>query len=152
MQTYDENTIRAQAVKDGVTHIATGIAVIHKGRVLLVRRALDDYFGGMFELPGGGVDEGESIESAAVRELHEETGLEVEIMLGTFRGFNYTTPKKPQARQINFAVTVQDVSKLSLNPQEHDSAVWVTKTDYKTYLASNDELVTSLNDLFQTPI
>jgi 8-oxo-dGTP pyrophosphatase MutT (NUDIX family) len=45
------------------------------GRVLLVRRADS----GNWTLPGGMQDLGESITQTAVREMREETGLEVEI-------------------------------------------------------------------------
>ena len=50
-------------------------AVIFKeGRILLQRR--DD--NGMWGLPGGGVEPGESVRQAVIREVHEETGLTVE--------------------------------------------------------------------------
>jgi 8-oxo-dGTP diphosphatase len=123
----DEETARRQAEANGVTHFTTGVAVVQDGRILVVRRvADDDTLGGEWELPGGGVDPGETIEQGAIRELYEETGLIVDEVLGTFEGFDYTTAKKPKARQTNFRVTVKP-GKIRLT--EHDSYRWITSDD-----------------------
>lgn len=120
----DEKAIREQAVIDEVTHFATGIAVLQDGKLLVVRRvADDDYLPGAWELPGGGVDEGETIEQGAIRELQDETNLDVDKVLGTFKGFDYTTPTKPRVRQINFRVSVKPGS---IQLTEHDTHRWIT--------------------------
>ena len=55
--------------------LAVNIAVIHDGQVLLTKR--EDFE--VWCLPGGGVEEGESLAEAAIRETKEETGLDVEL-------------------------------------------------------------------------
>jgi ADP-ribose pyrophosphatase YjhB (NUDIX family) len=55
--------------------IGVNIAIIQSGEILLTRR--EDFE--VWCLPGGAVDEGESIAQAAIREAYEETGLEVEL-------------------------------------------------------------------------
>ena len=55
--------------------ITVNVAVIHENQILLTKR-------GDFEiwcLPSGGVEEGESVAQAAIRETKEETGLDVEL-------------------------------------------------------------------------
>ncbi|WP_103353235.1 NUDIX hydrolase [Amycolatopsis sp. CA-128772] len=53
-----------------------GIAHDPYGRLLLIRRR-NDPGSGQWSLPGGRVEPGESDETAVVRELREETGLDV---------------------------------------------------------------------------
>ena len=55
--------------------LAAIIAVIDNGKVLLTKR--EDFE--VWCLPGGGVEDGESLAEAAMREAKEETGVEVEL-------------------------------------------------------------------------
>ena len=128
LESFNVTEFCKNAERDGVTHISTGVAVVKDGRLLLVRRVKGDYLGGNYELPGGGVDKGESLVQSALRELQEETGLITKEVIGTFTGFDYTTDKKPHVRQINFLVTVQNGA-ITLNPIEHDDYKWVTVQD-----------------------
>lgn len=50
-----------------------------EGRILLARRAPGQHLEGHWELPGGKVEPGESLESALQRELLEELGLVVSV-------------------------------------------------------------------------
>jgi 8-oxo-dGTP diphosphatase len=138
----DEESIIQKAKEDEVTHFATGIAVFQDGKLLVVRRvAHDDFLAGEWELPGGGVDTGETIEQGAARELKEETNLDVEKIIGTFKGFDYATPKKPKVRQINFKVSVKP-GEIALT--EHDMFKWITANEIielKTNAVMQDCLV-----------
>jgi 8-oxo-dGTP diphosphatase len=49
------------------------------GRFLLTRRLPESHLGGLWELPGGAVEEGESPPDALRRELLEELGVEVVV-------------------------------------------------------------------------
>lgn len=55
--------------------VAAGIALVHNGRLLLMRRRLDCDAGGCWAYPGGKIEPGETAQQAAIRELREETGL-----------------------------------------------------------------------------
>jgi ADP-ribose pyrophosphatase YjhB (NUDIX family) len=55
--------------------IAVNVAVIREGKILLTKR--DDFE--TWILPSGGVEDGESVAQAAIREAKEETGLDVEL-------------------------------------------------------------------------
>lgn len=59
--------------------IPTGVHVMLEGGegVLLMRRAGTGFFDGLYSLPGGHVEEGESVRDAAVREMREELGIEL---------------------------------------------------------------------------
>lgn len=59
--------------------VVAAAVVIEKGRVLLTRRAEGQHLEGLWEFPGGKLEEGESPEAAVVRECREECGIEVEV-------------------------------------------------------------------------
>lgn len=56
--------------------MCVGAVVRHQGHLLLIRRATDPGRG-QWSLPGGRVEFGERLADAVVREVAEETGLEV---------------------------------------------------------------------------
>ncbi|MCX8174272.1 MAG: NUDIX domain-containing protein [Thermoplasmata archaeon] len=53
--------------------------LIKNGKILLVKRK-NEPWKGMYALPGGFVEYGERVEDTVLREVHEETGLEAQIL------------------------------------------------------------------------
>ena len=58
--------------------VGVGAVIVHEGKVLLVRRKHEP-LAGQWSLPGGAVEVGETLEACLVREMLEETGLEVSV-------------------------------------------------------------------------
>ena len=71
---------------NSVVPSTTSVVEDEAGRIVLVHRRDND----LWALPGGGMEVGESIEDCAVREVKEETGLDVEVtgLIGV-----YTNPR-----------------------------------------------------------
>ena len=91
-------------------------------RVLLIRRKHAP-FAGMWAIPGGFVDMDESLEAAAVRELREETGLNV-ARLQQLRTFG-DPGRDPRGRTIS-VVYLARVDPTKVHPEGKDDAAEAT--------------------------
>ena len=79
--------------------------VIIKNHIILLVKRSKPPFEGLYALPGGFVEYGETVESALIREIVEETGLKVKIksLIGV-----YSDPKRdPRGHIISIAFRAQ---------------------------------------------
>ncbi|HEX9013345.1 MAG TPA: NUDIX domain-containing protein, partial [Anaerolineaceae bacterium] len=68
------------ASRPAVPHYLVTAAVLRRGgRVLIARRPAEGLLGGMWEFPGGKMEEGEDLPACLRREIREELGAEVEV-------------------------------------------------------------------------
>jgi 8-oxo-dGTP diphosphatase len=68
------------------TRVAAGLIFNDQGQVLLAQRAEPDFLKGLWEFPGGKIEDGESPESTLHREIQEELELKIKIdfLIGEF--------------------------------------------------------------------
>lgn len=114
-------------------HVAAAAIVNQNNEVFICRRHADAHQGGLWEFPGGKVEPGETVQQALVRELHEETGIEItksrplirvhhdygdrSVLLDVWKVLNYTGD--PHGRE---AQSVRWSSIAMLDPLEFPAA------------------------------
>jgi 8-oxo-dGTP pyrophosphatase MutT (NUDIX family) len=101
---------------------AGGVVCDDGGRVLIVhRRRYDDW-----SFPKGGVDEGETLEQAALREVKEEAGPECEIIrqLSTSRYFFTTRKGETKPKVVYYFLMKVTGGRLFADGLETDEAIW----------------------------
>lgn len=117
------------ARNESVEKFVVGTAILKDEALLIVFRSDDeDFLPGYAEIPGGGVEEGESLLDALRRETTEETGLEIAEFIGYTGGFDYLSGSGKKTRQFNFLV--KPISyEITLNPAEHTRYIWLPLKD-----------------------
>lgn len=107
-------------------YLAVSAAILRDGKVLIVRRARKPALG-VYTLPGGVVEAGETLEKAVRREVREETALDIEPV--ALAGHREVIIRDAQARTERHFVILCFASRwLSGEPQlndELDEARWI---------------------------
>jgi len=114
---------------------AHGTIIKPDGKILITKRtAHDDYMPGCWDLPGGGVEFGEDVEAALIREFKEEVNLTIEDVKPVFV---YTDLSKIEDWEVQMVQIVFVASKYSgsieLDLNEHDEYAWIDPVDLPKY-------------------
>ena len=118
------------------TRVTARTAVFRGDRILLLHRSSDAANPGLWDLPGGHVEPGESLIQAARRETREETGFDVRIR-GLFAAEVYNAiSKRGRPRPevgVFFHCAAPSLKAPALDPVEHTGFAWVRRTDLVSY-------------------
>lgn len=124
--------IHERRVKKGQTKIVPGVVEVyvirHNGgdwRVLALQRAADTKRPGSWETVYGKIDSGEVPEDAAVRELKEETGLDVKALYNVTVTSFYLHATHTIQMCIVFAAFVADDAEITIG-EEHQRFEWLS--------------------------
>ena len=127
---FYENLVK-EAEQNGINRYVVGAVIFRNDKVLLLERPKNDFMGGIYELPSGKVEDGESLDVALYREVEEETGLRIKEIKKYLGYFDYESKRGKKTRQFNFVVTVREPFEIRL--QEHENYAWVNKNQLHEY-------------------
>lgn len=128
--------------------VTTDIAVFTQraeGLSLLLIRRKGEPFAGLWALPGGFLEPGETIEEGAVRELREETGVTVPLGGGALRQFGaYGDPgRDPRGWTVSVGFLIQ-VEAAAVTPAAGDDAAevgWFAVTALPVLAFDHDRII-----------
>jgi len=76
----DPTRLPVKAAKRAIPHHLIGVGIVWKdGQILIALRPPEGLLGGLWEFPGGKVEEGESLEECVIREIREELDIQVKV-------------------------------------------------------------------------
>ena len=125
--------------QEGIVKNVVGAIILNeKNKVLIMSRKTDDFMGGIDELPSGNMEQGENIYDALVREVKEETNLDVVNVKSYIGSFDYISGSGKKARQYNFVLDVKNIENIILT--EHDEYNWLTIEEIRKSNKITDEV------------
>lgn len=94
------------------------------GHVLIAKRNLEKHFGGLWEFPGGKINQAETVENSITRELDEELQIRTSVKR-VYRSYSYMIDDGSELEF--YPVLVKWISG-AIRPTEHEEFVFVDPT------------------------
>jgi 8-oxo-dGTP diphosphatase len=120
----------------------TACVFLHKdGKLFLGKRSLNKkMFPGKFEIPGGHIEFGETIEEGLLREIKEE--LNIEINLGEiFNAFTYLEGGNKHVVEIDYFATMKDPNQsITFDAEDFSEYAWITEDEIEKFIGDNPEV------------
>jgi 8-oxo-dGTP diphosphatase len=117
------NRTLAAFVPPSYPQLAVSAAIFRDDKVLLVRRAKSPA-NGLYSLPGGRVEFGESLHTALHREVDEETRLRIEI--AGLAGWREVLPGTGRGHYLIMSFAARWIGQEPRLNSEHDDFKWLT--------------------------
>lgn len=129
-------------------HITVKGIVVYNQKVLLMKRARPSSDGlGYWELPGGGLEYGETPNQALIRELKEETGLSIDVVKPAYTFTKIRTGY--QTVGIGYLSIAKDDQVILSN--EHTDYLWCEINNLKDYLCKEiyNDIIFTINEYYK---
>ena len=126
-------------------HYEVAAGLIQKdGKILITQRRFGDTFGGLWELPGGKQEVGESLQQCLIREIHEELNFKINVIEKLMSiSFRYD--------HVEITLHVFSCSVLKGSPETKGVQDWrwidLQDIDQHNFTAADQKVIENLNEL-----
>ncbi len=121
--------------------------ILKENSVVLIKRKKDP-FKGMWAIPGGFVEWGETVEEAAIREAKEETGLDVEIekLLGVYSEFG----RDPRGHIISVCFLCKEIGGDLGTATDSEEARWFKLSELPELAFDHEKILGDVSKFLQS--
>lgn len=117
--------------------LAADIILIENDKILLIKRGKEPFLG-FFAVPGGRLEEDETIEQCAIREMEEETGLKVKLT--QFIGI-YSEPSRDPRKIVAVAYLAKRIGGELLAGDDAAEAKWFSLNELPKLAGDHKKIV-----------
>lgn len=139
-----ENVLIEKAKEDGIEKLVVGGVIFNdENKCLILSRKADDFMGGIDEIPSGKLEKGEGLFDALIREVKEESNLDVTQIVSYINYFDYLSGSGKKSRQYNFVVKVNNYDDIKLT--EHNEFKWQSLDEFNSNNRITSKTLFTLN-------
>lgn len=139
-----ENVLIEKAKEDGIEKLVVGGVIFNdENKCLILSRKADDFMGGIDEIPSGKLEKGERLFDALIREVKEESNLDVTQIVSYINYFDYLSGSGKKSRQYNFVVKVNNYDDIKLT--EHNEFKWQSLDEFNSNNRITSKTLFTLN-------
>lgn len=142
MQIYD--ILKQKAVEDKIYSLVLGGVVVSNEKILLVKRADNQFMKNLYEFPSGKLEFGETFKQCLERHIQEELNCHIKNILGYAGHFDYLSDKGQLVRQYNFIVEVENLNDILLS-SEHTNYGFFSVNECDNLIDISDEILYTIN-------
>ena len=139
-----ENVLIEKAKEDAIEKLVVGGVIFNdENKCLILGRKADDFMGGIDEIPSGKLEKGEGLFDALIREVKEESNLDVTQIVSYINYFDYLSGSGKKSRQYNFVVKVNNYDDIKLT--EHNEFKWQSLDEFNSNNRITSKTLFTLN-------
>ena len=128
-------------MSEHLTNIVVVGLIVRDGKIFMARRAATKFaFPDEFEIVGGHLDPGETLQDGLKREIKEEIGVDIEVG-ELVDAFTYTSENTFKVELCYVCTLVDPTIEPVLQPADHSEALWISEDEIDKLQKDDPEIV-----------